>query len=75
MASDEEVLGEPVLMTFAFTLEEWAKISAALMAFKVMANEREKQSGMPKPEEVADILNTTAALTRMIREEVERYSK
>lgn len=66
---------EPVIMTFAMSLEEWARVSASLKMLVGMAEEVAKSRGEEPPEGIQTIIATATQFSRMVFDEVGRLSK
>lgn len=65
-------MGDPVILSFAMSVEEWARVSAALQAAAIMARERVTEVGQPMPEEVEQLVGTVDMFTRMVHDEMYR---
>lgn len=66
---------EPVIMTFAMSLEEWAMVSASLKMMVELSEEIDQKRGHSRPEKVAQTMAASSQFARMIFDEVRRLNK
>lgn len=62
----------PVIMTFAFSVEEWALLSAALLNTGETAKHVAHMTGKVMPLEVAGMVRTCEQMARMVAAEIEK---
>lgn len=71
----ERLSGDPVILTFALSKEEWAKVAAALTFLVEQADLITKLTGTPKPDTVQDIMDAATMFTRLIHDEMNRTGR
>lgn len=72
MSDDKKEPEGPVILSFAMTTREWAKLAASLNTMQLMANTLAQISGKPKPDEVEEILEAGTRFSGMIQDEFDR---
>jgi len=71
----ERLPGEPVILTLAFSMEEWAILSASLMSVKIRAEEAEKVRGVTMPDDIKRMMDVGQQFMRMVKDEMKRLGQ
>lgn len=66
----EPLDGHPVILTLAFSTEEWAIISACILSVKVQANMKVARTGQTIPEEIQRMIDIGDSFHRIVRDEM-----
>lgn len=65
-------MGQPVILSFALSVEEWARVSAALQAADILVEQRSVEIGVKPPVEVTAMQDTIKTFARMVNDEMHR---
>jgi len=59
-------------MSFAFSMEEWAILSAELMFVGMQADATAAERGTPVPDDIQRMMDVGARFSRMVKDQIER---
>lgn len=69
----EPLSDEPIIMSFAMSVEEWAMVAASLTLMGQYTTALEKASGNIMPDKVRGTVEAGGRFARMIEDEVGRW--